>query len=143
MNRVVHFEIYTDEPEAVQPFYQDVFGWKFKKFEGGPVEYWLVTTGDDKDTGINGGLLRPREGQSPGTINKTRLQRTSTRFIQFPPFLCAAIVMKASMLDQASSAAVCRSRCGAAISRRSTAGFARCIASTLLSSTRRSSVPRR
>ena len=28
-----------------------------------------MTTGDDKDAGINGGLLRPREGQSPGTIN--------------------------------------------------------------------------
>ena len=27
------------------------------------------TTGDEKDAGINGGLLRPREGQSPGTIN--------------------------------------------------------------------------
>lgn len=69
MNRVNHFEIYTDNPEAVQPFYGEVFGWKFKKFEGGPLEYWLVTTGDDKDPGINGGLLRPREGQNPGTIN--------------------------------------------------------------------------
>ena len=69
MKRVVHFEIYTDDPEGVQPFYRDVFGWEFKKFEGGPVEYWLVTTGDDKDAGINGGILRPREGQSPGTIN--------------------------------------------------------------------------
>src|SRR2546423_12499559 len=69
MRRVVHFEIYTDDPEAVQPFYGDVFGWKFKKFEGGPVEYWLATTGEDKDAGINGGLLRPREGQRPGTIN--------------------------------------------------------------------------
>ena len=46
-----------------------MFGWKFKKFEGGPIEYWLVTTGDDKEPGINGGLARPREGQSPGTIN--------------------------------------------------------------------------
>jgi uncharacterized protein len=69
MRRVVHFEIYTDDPEAVQPFYQEVFGWKFKKFEGGPIEYWLVTTGEDKDPGINGGLTRPREGQSPGTLN--------------------------------------------------------------------------
>ena len=69
MQRVIHFEIYTEDPEAVQPFYRDVFGWKFKKFEGGPIEYWLVTTGDDKDSGINGGLARPREGQSPGTIN--------------------------------------------------------------------------
>ena len=47
MQRVIHFEIYTEDPEAVQPFYRDVFGWKFKKFEGGPIEYWLVTTGDD------------------------------------------------------------------------------------------------
>jgi len=69
MNRVTHFEIYTDDLEAVQPFYRDVFGWKFQKFEGGPMEYWLVTTGDDKEPGINGGLTRPREGQSPGTLN--------------------------------------------------------------------------
>ena len=69
MNRVTHFEIYTDDPQAVQPFYQDVFGWKFNKFEGGPIEYWVVTTGDDKEPGINGGMTRPREGQSPGTLN--------------------------------------------------------------------------
>ena len=68
MSRVTHFEIYTDEPGAVQPFYRDVFGWTFKKFDG-PIEYWLVTTGDDKDPGINGGLTRPRPGQSPGTLN--------------------------------------------------------------------------
>ena len=68
MPRVVHFEIYTDDPEAVRPFYQDIFGWKIEKFQG-PVEYWLVTTGDDKEPGINGGLTRPREGQSPGTLN--------------------------------------------------------------------------
>ncbi len=69
MNRVNHFEIYTDDPEAVQPFYGEVFGWKFKKFEGGPMEYWLVTTGDEKEPGIDGGIARPREGQNAGTIN--------------------------------------------------------------------------
>jgi predicted enzyme related to lactoylglutathione lyase len=68
MNRVIHFEIYTDDADAVRPFYQDVFGWKFQKF-GGPLDYWLVTTGADKEPGINGGLARPREGQSPGTLN--------------------------------------------------------------------------
>src|SRR5437763_14038855 len=69
MNRVTHFEIYTGDPQAVQPFYEDVFGWKFNKFEGGPIEYWLVTTGDDKEPGINGGMTRPREGPSPGPLN--------------------------------------------------------------------------
>jgi predicted enzyme related to lactoylglutathione lyase len=33
MKRVVHFEIYTADPEAVQPFYREVFGWDFKKFD--------------------------------------------------------------------------------------------------------------
>src|SRR5438477_227363 len=48
MNRPNHFEIYTDDPEAVQPFYRDVFDWTFQKFEGGAIDYWLVTTGDDQ-----------------------------------------------------------------------------------------------
>ena len=69
MNRPNHFEIYTDDPEAVQPFYRDVFDWTFQKFEGGAIDYWLVTTGDDKEPGINGGMTRPRKGQSPGTLN--------------------------------------------------------------------------
>ena len=49
MARVNHFEIYTENPEAVRPFYESVFGWNFSKFEGGPLEYWLITTGDDKE----------------------------------------------------------------------------------------------
>jgi predicted enzyme related to lactoylglutathione lyase len=69
MNRITHFEIYTADPEAVRPFYESVFGWKIDKFEGGPMEYWLVTTGDDNEPGINGGITRPRPGQSAGTLN--------------------------------------------------------------------------
>src|SRR5881275_19551 len=69
MPRVAHFEIYTDNPEAVQSFYREIFGWNFQKFEGGPVEYWLITTGPDDQMGINGGITRPREGQNPGTLN--------------------------------------------------------------------------
>jgi uncharacterized protein len=68
MQRVVHFEIYTDNPETVRPFYENVFSWKIQKWDG-PIEYWMVTTGSENDPGINGGLLRPREGQSPGTVN--------------------------------------------------------------------------
>ena len=91
MRRVVHFEIYTDDPEAVQPFYRDVFGWTFQKFEGGPIEYWLVTTGDDKDPGINGGMTQPREGQSSGTINTiavSSLDETITKIEQARGKIC-------------------------------------------------------
>jgi uncharacterized protein len=35
----------------------------------GPQEYWLVTTGGEGELGINGGMMRPRPGQSAGTIN--------------------------------------------------------------------------
>jgi uncharacterized protein len=77
MNRVTHFEIYTADPKAVRPFYEQVFGWKFNKFEGGPIEYWLINTGDDKDPGINGGITRPREGQSPGTLNTVAVEALS------------------------------------------------------------------
>ena len=69
MSRVVHFEIYTNDPEAVRPFYENVFGWKIQRWSGGPMEYWTVTTGNEEEPGINGGLLRPREGQSQGTLN--------------------------------------------------------------------------
>lgn len=44
MERVVHFEIYTDDPETVQPFYEHVFDWKFKEARGQPVR---VLASDD------------------------------------------------------------------------------------------------
>jgi predicted enzyme related to lactoylglutathione lyase len=91
MNRVTHFEIYTADPESLQPFYEDVFGWKFQKFEGGPVEYWLVTTGDDKEPGINGGMTRPREGQGLGSINTvavTSLDRAIKKIEQSSGKIC-------------------------------------------------------
>ncbi len=66
MNRVVHFEIQTDKPERAMKFYKDVFGWKFQKWEGGKMEYWMIMTGemDSKEPGINGGLL-PRPAKTP------------------------------------------------------------------------------
>jgi len=91
MNRVTHFEIYTDDPETVQPFYQDVFGWKFQKFEDGAMGYWLVTTGDDKDPGINGGMTQPRQGQSSGTLNTMAvesLDRTISKIEQRGGRIC-------------------------------------------------------
>ncbi len=60
MNRVIHFEIQADKPERATKFYQDIFGWKISKWEGGDFEYWMVMTAekDSKEPGINGGLLK-------------------------------------------------------------------------------------
>lgn len=56
MNRVIHFELGVDNPERAIGFYAKVFGWKVDQW-GGPENYWLVTTGQDGEPGINGGMM--------------------------------------------------------------------------------------
>ena len=56
MPRIVHFEIPARDPDSLANFYRNVFGWKIKKWEG-PVDYWLVSTGEEGQ-GIDGALLR-------------------------------------------------------------------------------------
>ena len=56
MPRVVHFEIHADDPERAIRFYHSVFGWTFTPFEA--FEYWLVSTGEPSQPGIDGGLIR-------------------------------------------------------------------------------------
>jgi predicted enzyme related to lactoylglutathione lyase len=41
-------------------FYTRVFGWKIDKWNG-PVNYWLITTGDDAEPGINGAIAEKSE----------------------------------------------------------------------------------
>ncbi|TME00945.1 MAG: VOC family protein [Chloroflexi bacterium] len=57
MPRVVHFEIHADDPQRAANFYQGVFGWDIKKWEG-PEDYWLVTTGKAPEPGIDGAILK-------------------------------------------------------------------------------------
>jgi predicted enzyme related to lactoylglutathione lyase len=56
MPRPVHFEIPAKNPQSAIDFYSKTFAWTFAKFDG-PMEYWLITTGEAPDIGINGGLL--------------------------------------------------------------------------------------
>jgi predicted enzyme related to lactoylglutathione lyase len=56
MPRVIHFEIHAAEPERALRFYQSLFGWEFRKWEG-PMPYWLIQTGPDQQPGINGGMI--------------------------------------------------------------------------------------
>ncbi len=64
MPRVVHFEVYADNTDRAIMFYKNVFGWKFQRWDG-PMEYWLVKTGEKNEAGIDGGLLK-REKQVQG-----------------------------------------------------------------------------
>jgi predicted enzyme related to lactoylglutathione lyase len=67
MNRVVHFDLYADDPARAVKFYERVFGWKAEKW-GGPMQYWLLTTGPDGQPGINGGI-GPRQDPTDHTTN--------------------------------------------------------------------------
>jgi hypothetical protein len=63
MNRVIHFDIYANDPARAIKFYQQAFGWKFEKWEGeGGMQYWLIMTGPESENGIDGGMaLREKE----------------------------------------------------------------------------------
>jgi predicted enzyme related to lactoylglutathione lyase len=62
MPRITHFDIPSDNPERTQKFYSEVFGWQFEKWDG-PMEYWMIKTGEDGQPGINGGMARRMPGQ--------------------------------------------------------------------------------
>lgn len=64
MTRVIHFEIAVDNPDRAIKFYQTVFGWKIEKWAG-PVDYWLVVTGDKTQPGIDGALQRRSDAPQP------------------------------------------------------------------------------
>ena len=64
MPRPVHFEIHAGDPERAINFYEECFGWTFQKWDG-PMPYWLITTGEADQPGINGGLVQ-RRGEIDG-----------------------------------------------------------------------------
>jgi predicted enzyme related to lactoylglutathione lyase len=66
-SRVVHFELPADDPDRCAKFYADAFGWKVDKW-GGPTDYWLVTTGEAPEVGIDGGIGR-RQGADDQITN--------------------------------------------------------------------------
>jgi hypothetical protein len=62
MDKVVHFELPTDDTARAETFYREAFGWQMASMPG--MGYTLVTTTPTNDTGqlaeiggINGGML--------------------------------------------------------------------------------------
>jgi uncharacterized protein len=66
MPRPVHFELQADDVERAKRFYEDAFGWSFQDYSAVTNSpYWGVTTGEEGEPGINGGL-QPRPAPAPG-----------------------------------------------------------------------------
>lgn len=59
MNKVSHFEILAIDLLRAMDFYTKVFDWKFEKWEGSEIEYWMVMTAPANTPGaINGGMRK-------------------------------------------------------------------------------------
>jgi predicted enzyme related to lactoylglutathione lyase len=78
MPTIVHFDIPSDDIERLKKFYNDLFGWKFDKFPSPPsseampegMEYWLISTVDDKGNKVLGGGMGKRQSpQQQGITN--------------------------------------------------------------------------
>jgi predicted enzyme related to lactoylglutathione lyase len=77
MPRPVHFEIPAENPQRAIDFYTKVFGWKFRKWDG-PMDYWIISTGQAPEPGIDGGLMTRRDPNQPcvNTIGVTNLDES-------------------------------------------------------------------
>jgi len=63
MSRVSHFDVSADDPKRAMNFYEQVFGWRFEKWNG-PFDYWLIITGNPNEPGIDGGIAQRTDPNS-------------------------------------------------------------------------------
>lgn len=61
---VVHWELWSQNPEKVSEFYRKAFGWEIQHVPA--LNYHLVQTGGEG--GINGGIMTPQKGPWPGNM---------------------------------------------------------------------------
>ena len=59
MPRVIRFDLGVDQPERAIKFYSGMFGWQIEKLQGVP-DYWMISTGEVGQPGIDGGLVKRR-----------------------------------------------------------------------------------
>jgi hypothetical protein len=61
---VVHWELWSKEPQRISDFYATVFDWTVQDIPG--MDYRMVQTGGQG--GIDGGIMKPQEGPWPGNM---------------------------------------------------------------------------
>jgi uncharacterized protein len=76
MPTIVHFEIPSDDIERSRNFYIELFGWNIEKWTGSMpataegMEYWLLSTVDDKgNRATTGGMMKRQSPQQQGITN--------------------------------------------------------------------------
>jgi predicted enzyme related to lactoylglutathione lyase len=66
MPRPTHFEIPAEDVHRAVKFFGDVFGWKSSEF-GENSGYFLTSTGNDEDHGIDGAIMQRKHPEQPLT----------------------------------------------------------------------------
>ncbi len=61
---VVHWELWSEDPDRLSTFYKDVFDWEIRMIP--EMKYHMVETGGEG--GINGGIMKPQQGPWPGKL---------------------------------------------------------------------------
>jgi uncharacterized protein len=72
MPTIMHFEIPSSDIERSKTFYNELFGWKIEKWPGlsEGMEYWLISTVDDKgNKAVGGGMMKRQSPQQQGITN--------------------------------------------------------------------------
>ncbi len=65
-NKVVHFEIGSEDPKKLSEFYKKALGWEINEWPGS--NYWMVGKEEDRSVGaIFGGIMKRFENEK--TIN--------------------------------------------------------------------------
>ncbi len=82
MPNVIHFEICVDDLEEAVNFYSQVFDWKIERDDGS--DYWFITTGNETDPGITGGLVARFDEWNPtvNTIEVSSLDNCAKKITQ-------------------------------------------------------------
>ena len=65
-NPVVHFELWSPDPDKASAFYSHVFDWNVNF--NNELTYWVIDTQGGKD-GINGGMFKPQDGPLPAKLS--------------------------------------------------------------------------
>ncbi len=66
---LVHFEIPASDPAKISNFYNQLFGWKFNKYEGAGMDYWLISHKEATSPDDTLGGLFKRNTPTEGFVN--------------------------------------------------------------------------
>ncbi len=94
MSKVIHFEIPSDNPEVSMEFYSKTFGWMIKQW--GDEAYYMATTGEDNEPGINGAILKKREPTQP-VVNTIEVDSIDKAIFRIESYGGQIVVPKAAV----------------------------------------------